>query len=202
MVFLTLRVSGQPPEPQLQWAKSLIAMAVSTVAVLFFTHLSRLLGPSRRSTLLASFMLQNATILASCILLKTGVIGSNIPKSAHGIHWLQMVPIALLAFQAAGQIVTSRMVHVEEIPTVVLTTVLADLFIDPRLIAKTNTVRNRRVAMILALFGGAMLSGGLTKVAGLSCSLWLAAGIKGAITICWALWRAKVDVKDSENGWR
>ncbi|TPX21887.1 hypothetical protein DIZ76_015852 [Coccidioides immitis] len=163
VVFLALGVSGQPPEPRFPWAKSLIAIATFISAVLFFTHASRLLGPLRRSTLLASFMLQTGSILASSILVETGIIDSEISSSIHGVHWLQMVPITLLAFQAAGQIVTSRMVQVEEIPTVVLTTVLADLFIDPRLLAKTNLVRNRRGATVLALFGGAMLSGALTK---------------------------------------
>ncbi|EEP81386.1 predicted protein [Uncinocarpus reesii 1704] len=194
VVFLALGVSGQPPEPQLRWAKSLIAIATFIAAVLFFTIASRLLGPLRRSTLLASFTLQTAAILASSILVETGVVDSQIAASNKGIHWLQMVPITLLAFQAAGQIVTSRMVQVEEIPTVVLTTVLADLLIDPRLVTKVNPVRNRRIATALALFSGAMLSGGLTKLVGLSCSLWLAAGIKGVITICWAFWRPKGDV--------
>ncbi|EAS34451.3 uncharacterized protein CIMG_05475 [Coccidioides immitis RS] len=201
VVFLALGVSGQPPEPRFRWAKSLIAIATFISAVLFFTHASRLLGPLRRSTLLASFMLQTGSILASSILVETGIIDSEISSSIHGVHWLQMVPITLLAFQAAGQIVTSRMVQVEEIPTVVLTTVLADLFIDPRLLAKTNLVRNRRGATVLALFGGAMLSGALTKAIGLSCSLWLAAGIKGVITICWALWRPKANVAGSRRCW-
>ncbi|EER25518.1 hypothetical protein CPC735_066180 [Coccidioides posadasii C735 delta SOWgp] len=201
VVFLALGVSGQPPEPRFRWAKSLIAIATFISAVLFFTHASRLLGPLRRSTLLASFMLQTGSILASSILVETGIIDSEISSSIHGVHWLQMVPIALLAFQAAGQIVTSRMVQVEEIPTVVLTTVLADLFIDPRVLAKTNLVRNRRGATVLALFGGAMLSGALTKAVDLSCSLWLAAGIKGVITICWALWRPKANVAGSRRCW-
>ncbi|KMU77906.1 hypothetical protein CISG_06749 [Coccidioides immitis RMSCC 3703] len=170
VVFLALGVSGQPPEPRFRWAKSLIAIATFISAVLFFTHASRLLGSLRRSTLLASFMLQTGSILASSILVETGIIDSEISSSIHGVHWLQMVPITLLAFQAAGQIVTSRMVQVEEIPTVVLTTVRADdglaIYYRPRCSRKTNPSAERRGATVLALFGGAMLSGALTKAIG------------------------------------
>lgn len=121
-----------------------------------------------------------------------------------------MIPISLLAFQAAGQIVTSRLLGLDEIPTVVLTTVICDLLLDRRLFSwskgwKTNPGRTRRLGTFLALFIGAMLSGALSKATGLSSSLWLATGVKVVITLCWVFWgeQKEVDVElGMSRAWR
>lgn len=195
-------MSGQPPEPRLRWAKSLIAITTFLLSVLFFTGASRLLGPLRRSTLVASFGLQTTAIIISSILVHTGLIDSisDLPSKGHHhphAQWLQMIPIALLAFQAGGQIVASRMLQVDEIPTVVLTTVLADLLIDARMLARRNVVRNRRVATVLALFAGAMVSGAVTQGVGLECALWMAAGGKAVVMACWVGWRGSLSSSSS-----
>lgn len=120
---------------------------------------------------------------------------------------MQVLPIALLAFQAAGQAVSSRVLKIDEMPTVVVTTVLCDLLIDPRLFKggkgwHCNAVRNRRVGTFIALFVGAMTSGGLTKGAGLPSSLWLATALKGSIAIAWMFWKSeeKSEERDLELG--
>lgn len=204
VVFLALGVSGQPPTPPNRWAKSLIAIGSFAIGVLFFRYASSFLRPLRRSTLVASFALQTTAILASSILVETGVVDSSIEASTHGIHWIQVLPISILAFQAAGQIVTSRLLGIDEIPTVVLTTLLCDLLMDKKLFSfrprwKLTDFRTRRLLTLLAAFSGAMLSGGLSKVSGLSASLWLATGIKAIVTLCFIIWRGEKDENFGDN---
>lgn len=203
-MFLALGVSGQPPTPPNRWAKSLIAIGSFAIGVLFFRYASAILRPLRRSTLVSSFALQTTAILVSSILVETGVVDSSIEVSTRGVHWIQVLPISILAFQAAGQIVTSRLLGIDEIPTVVLTTLLCDLLMDKKLFSirprwKLTDFRTRRLLTLLAAFSGAMLSGGLSKVSGLSASLWLAAGIKAAVTLCFILWRAEKDENFGDN---
>lgn len=67
------------------------------------------------------------------------------------IEWTRLVPISLLALQAGGQVVASRVLALDEIPTVV-TALFCDLLVDPQLTAKVNPKKNRRVGAFLALF--------------------------------------------------
>lgn len=190
-MFLALGVSNQPPRPSNRWAEALVAIVTFMVGNIFFVKACRWLRPLRRSTMIASFALQTVVIAVSSVLVQTGIVDADIgPKQFHGSHWMQIVPIALLAFQAAGQIVTSRLVGVDEMPTLVVTTVLCDMLIDPNLLGgfRKNPSRNRRVAMFIALFLGAMVSGILAKEAGLSCPLWIAAALKAVVTVCWMFW--------------
>lgn len=99
---------------------------------------------------------------------------------------------------------TSRLLGLDEIPTVVLTTVICDLLLDRRLFSwsegwRSNPGRTRRLGTFMALFTGAMLSGGLSKATGLSSSLWLATGAKTVITLCWVFWGVQKEV-DVELG--
>ncbi|KKZ62283.1 hypothetical protein EMCG_00452 [[Emmonsia] crescens] len=191
IVFLALGASGQPMYSPLRWAKCLIAITAFLIGILFFIHGSRLLNPLRRSTLITSFAIQTFAILIASVLVETGIVK---PKAEHGpnpIAWMEIIPLSLLAFQAGGQIITSRLLKMDEIPTVVLTTVLCDLLIDPRLLANPNPARNRRVGSFVALFVGAMVSGFLSKGAGVASSLWLATAVKGVVTFCWMVWRGK-----------
>ncbi|PGG98107.1 hypothetical protein AJ79_02523 [Helicocarpus griseus UAMH5409] len=195
-VFLALGVSGQPVHPPFRWLKALLGMASFVLGVLFFKHTSRILTPLRRSTLIASFTLQTLAILTAALLVETGVIAREPERPTDPIEWTQLIPLSLLAFQAGGQIVTSRLLKLDEIPTVVLTTVLCDLFIDTRLLERGggwhgHPVRSRRISTFLALFVGAMVSGWISKKAGIAAPLWLAMGTKGVVTVCWMFWRGK-----------
>lgn len=94
---------------------------------------------------------------------------------------------------------TSRLLRYDEVPTVVLTTLLGDLFIDPAVLARKNARRNRRVGSFLAHFLGAMASGLLVRSSNLACPLWIAAGLKAAITLSWLFWPADRDAKDEDT---
>lgn len=98
------------------------------------------------------------------------------------------------------------MLAYDEIPTVVLTTLLCDLLVDPKLYEspwKANPKRNRRIAAFLALFLGAMTAGGLSKVTEMAASLWLAMGLKLGITVSFFIWkddRVMPKRRDEESG--
>lgn len=182
-------------------------MTVFLLSNVFFIQLSRILSPLRRSTLILSFGLQTAAIVVAASLVHVEIVSPRPEDPRAPIEWIQIIPISLLAFQAAGQICASRQLEYDEIPTVVLTTLLCDLLIDPELCARpwsANPKRNRRMAAFLALFLGAMTAGGLSKVASLASSLWLAVALKGSITMSWVFWedvegcaRPKRDSEDS-----
>ncbi|KAL4805624.1 hypothetical protein BDV18DRAFT_22175 [Aspergillus unguis] len=192
-VFIALGVSGQPAYPAYLWAKSLIALTVFLVGNVIFIRVSRALGARRRSTLVLSFGVQTAAIFAAALLVQLGVVAPKPEDPRAPIQWMQILPISLLAFQASGQIVSSRVLGFDELPTVVLTTLLCDLLVDPNLGAalKANGKRNRRIGGFLALFLGAMTAGGLSKVTEMAASLWFAMAIKLMITVCWFVWKGE-----------
>ena len=109
------------------------------------------------------------------------------------IKWGDLAPLALLAFQAAGQAVASRMLKYNELPTVVLTSLYCDLMSDPMLLKASITEdakRNRRTVAALTLFAGAVSGGFLTKSwTGVAGALWIAAFLKGCILLSWIFWK-------------
>lgn len=108
------------------------------------------------------------------------------------VNFLELIPLALLAFQSGGQIVTSRILGFNEVPTTVLTSVYCDIASDPKVLAKDNVKRNRRVAAVLAILLGGIAGGWISRSsARLSVSFWLAAAIKLGISIAWAVWKPK-----------
>ncbi|GAQ04691.1 hypothetical protein ALT_2012 [Aspergillus lentulus] len=201
-VFIALGASGQPVYPAYLWAKSLVAVAVFILSMIVYIYISRLLGPRRRSTLILSFSAQTLALLAAAILVETGTVSRRPEDPRAPIQWLQILPISLLSFQAAGQIVASRILSYDEIPTVVLTTLLCDLLVDKDLLARgwtSNPRRNRRVGAFLALFLGAMTAGGLSKVTDMAASLWFAMALKLGIVIAWFVWKAEGSRRQSKG---
>lgn len=108
------------------------------------------------------------------------------------MDWLQLVPTALLSFQAAGQIVNSRGLGVGEVPTVVITSLLCDLVSDPLLFASglgANGKRNKRAAAFVLTLVGGICGGWLAKGTGqVQPALWVVAAIKFVISLAWAVW--------------
>ncbi|CAI7645561.1 unnamed protein product [Penicillium discolor] len=184
-----LGASGQPATPAYLWAKSLIALTVFLASNLIFIHMHRFLGPRRRSTMIIAFGIQTIALLATAVLIQLEVITPKPEDPRAPIEWLQVLAISLLAFQAGGQICASRVLALDEIPTVVVTAMLCDLLVDPKLTAKFNPKRNRRVGAFLALFLGAMTAGGLSKTTTMASSIWLAMGLKLIVTLGWVVWR-------------
>ncbi|KEY80438.1 hypothetical protein BA78_5164 [Aspergillus fumigatus] len=189
-IFVGLGASNQNLKPY-GWARSLTSIGCFVIGCFLFARLNRLLGPRRRVTLVLSFLLQVAMLVITASLVQSGVI-AGIPSNpaSSETHWSQEAPIVLLSIQSAGQIVASRALGFNEIPTVVITSLLCDLVSDPKLFLLRNEKRDRRmVAFVLTLIG-AIAGGWITKATrDISPVLWMAAGLKLIISVSWIFWR-------------
>ena len=143
---------------------------------------------------MVSFFLQSCLILLTAGLVEGGAISSTLDgKLSQKVPpWDQEVPIVLLSLQSAGQIVASRALGFNEIPTVVITSLLCDLMSDPKLFLLRNEKRDRRIIAFVLTLVGAIVGGWVTKATqAISPILWLTAGIKAMLVLAWAFWRAK-----------
>lgn len=224
-VFAALGLSGQPLSThRQQYYKSLVSIASFMLGTLAFNFLHRFPRLSkqptrrRRSVFIASFALQTLLILIAATLTNLNLVsnrpavsGSFSSGSAATIdtrtNYLDLLPISLLAFEAAGQVCLSRVLEVNELPTIVLSTLYHDFTADLYGIAAAwresgGDVRGflfqgqrrqgRRAASMIALFLGGIVGGEMFKSrAGMSGSLFFAAGIKGGVCLVWAVWRGE-----------
>ena len=177
-----------------RWAKSLTSLIFYVAGCLFFSSSSRVLGLQRRSTLTMSFLLQAVIIIVAAAVVQEGVVEGRLDYITNDIEWLQEIPIALLSFQAPGQVCGSRQLGFFETPTVVVTTMIYDFASDPNLFVslRKNPVRNRRFMGFFAMLIGAVAGGWVTVSMGqIHVTLWVAAAIKLSIALAWVVWPRK-----------
>lgn len=159
------------------------------------------MGPLLRRTLGLSFLSQSLCIFIAAALVQAGVVPnshytSEIEVTSGGTtdsHFIELLPLALLAFQSGGQMITSRLMGFNEVPTTVLTSVYCDLISDAKILdpIRENVKRNRRVCAVLCILVGGICGGWLARSnAGMSAALWVSGVIKLAISIAWSLWKA------------
>lgn len=128
-------------------------------------------------------------ILAAALVTPNGIIpqnryGSNVdsPDVEDNILIVGLIPA--LAFQSGIQIATSRLLGFNELPVNVLTSTYCDIMGDFKLMAMNNVKRNRRVAAVILLLIGAIITGWLMRTSGgLMSVLWIAGGIKALVAI-------------------
>lgn len=123
---------------------------------------------------MSSFAIQTVLMLITSALISSGIAADGpqhnrdpeIAGNRGYFDWVELCPIALLAFQSAGQIVASRVLKYNSMPTLVLTSLYCDLFSDPNLLTAglfEDPDRNRRAASATTLFVGAVVGGALSK---------------------------------------
>ena len=159
--------------------------------------MARLMGPLQRSTMIISLIFQALLCFAAVVTVLTGLVpmnaGSLIPDNC-----IVLFPLAMLSFQSAGQIVMSRILGYNEIPTVVLTSTYTDLFMDPKLFTASltqNSKRNRRAISAIALLLGATLGGFLTENGSIVDPLWITGVLKVLLAGVWLVWRGKGTIR-------
>lgn len=196
-IILALGASNQPVSQPYIWLKSLTAILFFLVGCYFFAQ-SRRIHPHRRFTLAGSFLVQAILIFVAAALVQRHVVPSPAgyqELDPGKVGFIELLPIGFLAFQSGGQIVTSRTLGINEVPTTVLTSLFCDLMSDPHMLARDNVKRNRRVASAVTLLLGGIIGGWLSRSSvGMSAALWLAGAVKVAIAVGWALWKAKDEV--------
>jgi hypothetical protein len=140
--------------------------------------------------MVTSFVIQMFLMLVAALMVTLGP--KTGPSGAMSV-WVG-VPIALIAFQSAGQAVTSRVLGYNGLTSVVLTSIYCDLFMDPKLLTaspRENIERNRRAAAAVCVAIGAFF-GGLWAHSeeGLAGALWTAVMLKGFVIVGWFFWKA------------
>lgn len=140
--------------------------------------------------MVSSYFIQLVMIIISALMVTLGPpTGTSGPVTV----WIAL-PIALVAFQSAGQAVTSRVLSFNALTGVVLTSIYVDLFSDVQLFAAPtqNVQRNQRALAPLLLLIGAMF-GGLWAHSelGLAGALWTAVFLKFLTMVAWLFWTAE-----------
>ncbi|PYH43815.1 YoaK family protein [Aspergillus saccharolyticus JOP 1030-1] len=195
-IFLGLGASNQPANKPWGWLKSLMSIGSFFIGALVFANLTRRAGNRARGTLVLSFLAQTILIIIAVAIIEADLIPhtSTDSKLTGGRLFLELIPIALLAFQSAGSITSSRALGYNEIPTVVLTSVYFDVASDPKLlqVPTGNVKRNRRIGGVVFLLIGAIAGGWLSKTSGgMESALWMAAGVKLLIGLGWLAWKGE-----------
>ncbi|PWY91028.1 hypothetical protein BO70DRAFT_283548 [Aspergillus heteromorphus CBS 117.55] len=190
-VVLGLGAANLPADDKYSWLKALVSVSSFVVGSFVFSFAGRILGPTRRGTLFASFMVQVILIVIAVSLIQTGIVARG-DVSSHNHPLLDLIPIGLLAFQSSGSINSTRSLGFNEIPSVVITSVYFDIASDKNILAVQNVKRNRRVAGVVMLLIGAIVGGWLNRSeGGMASTFWLAAGIKFVIGFGWLFWLPK-----------
>lgn len=203
-IFLALGTAHLPYGQSTLWLKALVSIAAFWVGCFCFGH-ARQIGNKRKSTLALSFCVQSLLILVSAALAQSRAIpafalanlgseASEATRVSLETSELTLAPLALMAFQFGGQIVTSRVLGFNEVPTNVLTSLYCDLLSDPLLWAPLggNVKRNRRVTAIILMIVGAILGAWLQRSrAGMPAALWIAGAVKMVIAVAWLNWKGK-----------
>lgn len=242
-VFVALGITRHPVAAHNQnWTKSLTAIGFACLGSAFFNFVHRypLLneGPSSRKrwVLVVSWMLQCIFTVVAGFFAHYGVV-SNQPaiggvfssgaskeaaeaaRSHDHYNYVDLVAIALLAFQSAAPVCFSRILRMTEFPTIAISSIYhswtGGLFETRRrwkesatwksfMLDRSGSGENKqlqRTGAICALFLGAVITGQFyRRDYGVTTSLFVAAALKGVIVLLWCLWPGELG--DEEHGAR
>lgn len=200
-IFLALGAASLPSNVPMMWLRALCSIGAFLAGVFSFGKL-RHVRPTTKGTLAANFAVQAIFIFIAAALAQSRVVPAMADlhlaeklAREEEVHYEILGPIILLAFQFGGQIVTSRQLGFNEVPTNVLTSVYCDLFSDPKLFARwsENPKRNRRASAVILMLIGGIAGGWLSKSqAGMSAALWIGGAVKLCIAVCWLGWKSQV----------
>ncbi|OOF92862.1 hypothetical protein ASPCADRAFT_210109 [Aspergillus carbonarius ITEM 5010] len=193
-IFLGLGASKQDTR-EYDWARSLTAIVCYAIGSFIFSRINGYLGPKRRGTLVTAFLLQVVLLVISAALIQSHAITGDL-ADAHATpyvtHWDQEAIIVLLSMQSAGQTVASRVLGYNEVPTVVITSLLCDLMMDPKVFMLRNEKRDRRIAAFVLTLVGAIAGGWISRATGnVWPALWIIAGLKFFMAVALSFWHVK-----------
>lgn len=208
-VFAALGVSDLPiSSPKYAWTKSVTSVVSFLAGAGVIGVFHRFFGERKRWVLSVSFAVQAFLVAAAAYLVDSErSSGSPVKKpwvtglpADPGFPWMDLVPIGLLSFQAAGKVTVSRVFQTPGLPAVVLTTLYNDVMSDPKTFTAglfDNSKRNGRVAGLVFYFAGAVAGGAFARSpVGFSGLLYTAAGIQLIIVLIWMMWQEDEESKN------
>ena len=231
-MFVALGIARQPvASNNQQWTKSLTAIGFACLGCAFFNFLHRYPrlneDPTSRKrwVLILSWLIQCSLITIAAVLTYYGVVSNQpalggkyssgsvaketveVARNSDHYNYVDLVAIALLAFQGAGPVCLSRILRMPEFPTIAVSSVYhswtSGLFELRRRRRKTTSWKSflldlneegenkqlQRTSAICALFLGAAVTGQMYQRGyGVTPSLFVAVAVKGAMIICWCVW--------------
>lgn len=191
-IFVGLGASGIPMNKPYGWLKSLVSICGFFTGSFVFAKIMRALGNRKRGVLTVCFAIQAIFVFIAAAIIEADAIPHDInDQPTSGPLFLELIPIALLAFQFGGQIAASRGMGFNELPTVVLTSVYFDIASDPAIVdgVTKNVKRNRRIGSVVAIVVGAIAAGWLCRSdAEMQSALWISGFFKVCIAVGWTVW--------------
>lgn len=178
------------PHESDRWIRAGISIGSFCLGSAFFAAYRRTFGDRLRWVIVSSYFLQLLCVLVGALVV---TLGPSTNSSDPITVWVAL-PLALSAFQSAGQAVESRALDYNSLTGVVLTSVYCDLFSDQHLFGniRNNANRNRRAAAPILLLVGAVIGGTLAHSSpGISGALWTAVILKFLIVLVWIFWPAE-----------
>ncbi|KAI4240340.1 MAG: hypothetical protein L6R42_011531 [Xanthoria sp. 1 TBL-2021] len=187
-VFLALSTANLPAgSDSFKWARSGVSILSMMLGSFITGRVYAAIGPTRRSTLIASFLLQALCIFIAAILVQTDAV-----PETNATDKIVLIAIPFLAAQSGAQIATAKSLGFSELPTTVLTSTYNDLASDTNLLAWDNPKRDRRVASVVMMMLGAVGGAWLVKGTGtFTTVLWLGAAVKVILAFSWLLFPAE-----------
>ncbi|EGP83707.1 unnamed protein product [Zymoseptoria tritici ST99CH_1A5] len=170
-----------------RWIRASTSLGFFLLGSFFFARYHRYFSPRKRWVVVSSYTLQLAMVTIAAVMITIGP--STTPKDPITV-WVT-VPLALVAFQSAGQAVISRVLKFNALTSVVLTSIYCDLASDEKLFAGVteNPERNRRVLAPCLLLLGAVIGGFWAhSEVGMTGALWTAVALKAVVVLMWCFW--------------
>ncbi|KAI4225117.1 MAG: hypothetical protein LQ349_007117 [Xanthoria aureola] len=183
-IFLALSTAKLPVgSDSLKWARSGVSILSMMLGSFIAGRAYAAVGLTRRSTLVASFLLQ-----ALCICITAVLVQADAIPETNATDKLVLIAIPFLAAQSGAQVATAKSLGFSELPTTVLTSTYNDLASDTNLLAWDNSKRDRRVASVVMMMLGAISGAWLAKGTDtFTTVLWLGAAIKVMLAFSWLL---------------
>lgn len=219
-VFAALGVSDLPvSSPTLAWTKSVVSVVSFLAGAAAVGVFHRRFGERKRWVLGASFIIQAIHIAAAGVLVQRGKssgapglrvatvlsdrgINSVLPANP-GFPWTDLIPIALLASQAAAKVIASRALQCRGMPCIALTNLYVDLVSDPGFFSAglfSNAKRNRQGGGVVFYFIGAVVGGVCAShPIGFSGDLFIAAALQLGTAITWLMWKPDEDENEADE---
>ncbi|KAL8647213.1 MAG: hypothetical protein Q9226_006525 [Calogaya cf. arnoldii] len=186
-IFLALSTASLPAgSDSFKWARSAVSILSMMVGSFIAGQVYPAVGLTRRSTLVASFLLQALCIAIAAILVQTDAV-----PETNATEKIVLVAIPFLAAQSGAQVATAKSLGFSELPTTVLTSTYNDLATDTNLLAWNNPKRDRRVGSVVIMMLGGISGAWLVQGTGTIIPvLWLGAAVKVLLAFSWLLFPA------------